>query len=207
MDRGAEDVTQLLAGLGAGDEQAAEHLLPLVYNELRALAEQNLRRERPDHTLQATALVHEAYIRLVDSDRIRLRNRAHFFALAAQAMRRILVDHARGHRRRKRGAGRSKISLERLPALSIETDVDLLALDEALERLGGINERYARIVEMRFFGGMTMEEIAELLAVSKSTVERDWRVARAWLYRELNSGGTRAPRRQSNGRGSNPTGG
>ncbi len=188
MDSEAGDVTQLLAGLGAGDEQAAEHLLPLVYNELRALAERNLRHERPDHTLQATALVHEAYIRLVDSSRIRLRNRAHFFALAAQAMRRILVDHARGQKRRKRGGGRTKISLEGLPAISVETDVDLLALDEALGRLGEINDRYARIVEMRFFGGMTMEEIAELLEVSKSTVERDWRVARAWLYRELREG-------------------
>ncbi len=179
------DVTQLLAELGAGDDRAADQLLPLVYDELRALAQRNLAHERPDHTLQATALVHEAYLRLVDSDRIHLRNRAHFFALAAQALRRILVDHARTHKRQKRGGARGKLSLQVIPELSVETDVDVLALDEALEGLNRLGERYARIVEMRFFGGMTMEEIAELTGVSITTVERDWRTARAWLYRQL----------------------
>ena len=178
------DVTQLLSAMGAGDGRAADELLPLVYDELRTLAERNLRQERADHTLQATALVHEAYLRLVDSDRIRLRNRAHFLALAAQAMRRILVDHARHHKRQKRGGG-ARISLDDLPTLAIATDINLLALDESMQGLEQVETRYARIVEMRFFGGMTMEEIAAILDVSLSTVERDWRVARAWLYRDL----------------------
>ena len=189
------DVTQLLAELGAGDERVADQLLPLVYDELRALAEHHLRRERADHTLQATALVHEAYMRLVDSDRIRLRNRAHFFALAAQSLRRILVDYARNHNRRKRGGERGKLSLEVIPELSVETDVDVLALDEALAELKTVDERYAQIVEIRFFGGMTMEEIAAMMGISISTVERDWRVARAWLYRKLGGDETKKPRR------------
>ncbi len=185
MSTAEGDVTQLLSELGAGDDRAADQLLPLVYDELRALAQRNLAHERPDHTLQATALVHEAYLRLVDSDRIHLRNRAHFFALAAQALRRILVDHARTHKRQKRGGVRGKLSLQVIPELSVETDIDVLALDEALEGLRRVGERYAQIVEMRFFGGMTMEEIAELTGVSITTVERDWRTARAWLYRQL----------------------
>ncbi len=185
MNTAKGDVTQLLAELGAGDDRAADRLLPLVYDELRALAQRNLAHERPDHTLQATALVHEAYLRLVDSDRIHLRNRAHFFALAAQALRRILIDHARTHNRKKRGGAHGKLSLQVIPELFVQTDVDVLALDEALEGLKQVGERYAQIVEMRFFGGMTMEEIADLLGVSIGTVERDWRTARAWLYRQL----------------------
>ena len=185
MNTAEGDVTQLLAELGAGDDRAADRLLPLVYNELRALAQRNLAHERPDHTLQATALVHEAYLRLVDSDRIHLRNRAHFFALAAQALRRILIDHARTRNRKKHGGGHNKLSLQVIPELFVQTDVDVLALDEALEGLKQVGERYAQIVEMRFFGGMTMEEIADLLGVSIGTVERDWRTARAWLYRQL----------------------
>ncbi len=185
MNTAEGDVTQLLAELGAGDDRAADRLLPLVYNELRALAQRNLAHERPDHTLQATALVHEAYLRLVDSDRIHLRNRAHFFALAAQALRRILIDHARTHNRKKCGGGHGNLSLQVIPELFVQTDVDVLALDEALEGLKQVGERYAQIVEMRFFGGMTMKEIAELLGVSIGTVERDWRTARAWLYRQL----------------------
>ncbi len=199
MSTAEGDVTQLLAELGAGDDRAADQLLPLVYDELRALAQQNLARERPDHTLQATALVHEAYLRLVDSDRIHLRNRAHFFALAAQALRRILVDHARTHKRQKRGGARGKLSLQVIPELSVETDIDVLALDEALESLNRLGERYARIVEMRFFGGMTMEEIAELTGVSITTVERDWRTARAWLYRQL-AGDDKKQERDTNAR-------
>jgi RNA polymerase sigma factor (TIGR02999 family) len=185
MNTAEGDVTQLLAELGAGDDRAADRLLPLVYHELRALAQRNLTHERADHTLQATALVHEAYLRLVDSDRIHLRNRAHFFALAAQALRRILIDHARSHNRKKRGGANGKLSLQVIPELFVQTDVDVLALDEALAGLKNVGERYAQIVEMRFFGGMTMEEIAELLGVSIGTVERDWRTARAWLYRQL----------------------
>jgi len=182
------DVTQLLSAMGAGEGRAAAELLPLVYDELRMLAERNLRHERPDHTLQATALVHEAYMRLVDSDRIRLRSRAHFYALAAQAMRRILVDHARHHKRQKRGGNAVRISLDDLPTLEVTTNVNLLALDDAMYGLEQVEPRYARIVEMRFFGGMTMEEISAMLDVSLSTVERDWRVARAWLYRDLGRG-------------------
>ncbi len=185
MNTAEGDVTQLLAELGAGDDRAADRLLPLVYHELRALAQRNLAHERADHTLQATALVHEAYLRLVDSDRIHLRNRAHFFALAAQALRRILIDHARTHNRKKRGGPNGKLSLQVIPELFVQTDVDVLALDEALEGLKRVGERYAQIVEMRFFGGMTMEKIAELIGVSIGTVERDWRTARAWLYRQL----------------------
>ncbi len=185
MNTAEGDVTQLLAELGAGDDRAADRLLPLVYHELRALAQRNLARERADHTLQATALVHEAYLRLVDSDRIHLRNRAHFFALAAQALRRILIDHARTHKRKKHGGGHGKLSLQVIPELFVQTDVDVLALDEALEGLKRVGERYAQIVEMRFFGGMTMEQIAALMGVSIGTVELDWRTARAWLYRQL----------------------
>ncbi len=190
MEATGGDVTQLLVELGAGKAQAAEELLPLVYGELRELAERHLHHERPDHTLQATALVHEAYIRLVDSDRIKLRNRAHFFALAAQAIRRILVDHARHHNRRKRGGGRGKVSLDDAPTLSVESDVNILALDEALQRLAEAEPRCAQVVEMRFFGGMTMGEVAELLGLSVKTIEKDWRVARAWLYRELSKDDT-----------------
>ncbi len=141
MNTAEGDVTQLLAELGAGDDRAADRLLPLVYNELRALAQRNLAHERPDHTLQATALVHEAYLRLVDSDRIHLRNRAHFFALAAQALRRILIDHARTHNRKKRGGVNGKLSLQVIPELFVQTDVDVLALDEALEGLKQVGER------------------------------------------------------------------
>ncbi len=198
MEATGGDVTQLLGELGAGKAQAAEELLPLVYNELRALAERNLRQERPDHTLQATALVHEAYIRLVDSDRIKLRNRAHFFALASQAIRRILVDHARHHNRRKRSGDRGRISLDEAPMLSVEPDVNVLALDEALQRLAEDEPRCAQVVEMRFFGGMTMGQVAELLGLSVATIERDWRVARAWLYRALRKGDTAPIRRPDN---------
>ena len=182
------DVTQILTAMQRGDADAFEQLLPVVYDELRMLAERNLRQERPDHTLQATALVHEAYMRLVDSDRIRLRNRAHFYALAAQAMRRILVDHARHHKRQKRRGDAVRIPLDDLPTLAVTTNVNLLALDDAMHGLEQVEPRYARIVEMRFFGGMTMEEISAMLDVSLSTVERDWRVARAWLYRDLGRG-------------------
>lgn len=160
--------------------------MPLVYDELRALATRSLCHERSGHTLQGTALVHEAYLKLVDQRQVRWQDRAHFFAVAAQLMRRILVDHARRHRAAKRGSGEPRLPL-------VEADVqaapaplgDWLALDRALDRLGALDERQARTVELRFFGGLTIEETAEVLQVSPATVKNDWSVARAWLYREL----------------------
>ena len=180
----AGETTRLLSEIGSGNGKAADELLPLVYQELRALAQSHLRHERADHTLQATALVHEAYLRLVNSQSVAPRDRTHFFALAAQAIRRILVDHARRHARQKRGGGCARLSLEDVPA-PMMPDVDLLALDEALDKLARGNPQSARIVEMHFFAGSTFEEIAEMLSVSLSTVRREWRVARAWLHREL----------------------
>ncbi len=179
------DITQVLSEVSNGDKHAAARLLPLVYDELRALAQEHLNSERGDHTLQATALVHEAYLRLVDPDRVEPRDRMHFFALAAQTIRRVLIDYARGHRRAKRGGNAAKISLDDCPSLAINSNVDLLALDEALQSLAKINPRYAQTVEMRFFGGMTIAEIAQLQGVTKRTIDRDWEIARAWLYREL----------------------
>lgn len=179
------DVTQLLADASAGDRQAVDQLLPVVYDELRALAGQMMRHERPDHTLQPTALVHEAYEKLVDQTRAQWQDRAHFFAVAAQVIRRILVDHARGHDRAKRGGGRARLALDERLVAAYENMVDLVALDEALERLAASESQQAQVVEMRFFSGLTIEETAAVLGVSTSTVERDWRYARAWLYRAL----------------------
>jgi RNA polymerase sigma factor (TIGR02999 family) len=184
---GTADTAQLLEDARTGDRRAADQLLALVYGELRALAGQLLRRERPDHTLDATALVHEAYLKLVDQTRVAWQDQAHFFAIAAQAIRRILVDHARGHRRHKRGGGRAKLALDEGLVASYEQAADLVALDEALAQLGRRDPQRARIVEMRFFAGLTIEETAAVLEVSASTVERDWRYARAWLYRALAS--------------------
>ncbi len=182
---GSADATQLLANVRSGDRQATDQLLSMVYGELRALAGQLLRHERPDHTLEATALVHEAYLKLVGQTGVEWQDRAHFFAIAAQAIRRILVDHARGHRRDKRGGGRAKLSLDEGLVASYEQAADLVALDDALAQLGERNPQQARIVEIRFFAGLTIEETAAVLGVSTSTVERDWRYARAWLYRAL----------------------
>jgi len=159
--------------------------MPLVYDELRALAESYLTRERPNHTLQATALVHEAYVRLVKQDGVDWRNRAHFFAVAAQMIRRVLVDHARHHARAKRGGDRQRVHIDENVALSPENDLDVLALDEALDKLAAFHERSARIVELRFFGGLNREEVAEVLGISIRTVGDDWRLARAFLRREL----------------------
>ncbi|MHC4993394.1 MAG: ECF-type sigma factor [Planctomycetota bacterium] len=181
------EATRLLAEMRAGNGNAADKLLPLVYRDLRALAQRHLCRERSDHTLQATALVHEAYLRLISAPDLTPRDRVHFFALAAQAMRRILVDHARAHGRAKRGGGRGKRALQDIDEPALVVDPDLVALDEALERLQNSNGRLARIVELHFFGGLSFAEIAELLEISVSTVGREWRVARAWLYRELAS--------------------
>ncbi len=187
------DVTQVLSEVGNGKNDAAARLLPLVYDELRALAQIHLKSERSDHTLQATALVHEAYLRLVNPDRVKPRDRAHFFALAAQSIRRILIDYARQHKRIKRGGNGAKVSIDDCTPIVIDSDIDLLALDEALQSLAMINSRYAQIVEMRFFGGMTIAEIAQLHKVTSRTIDRDWKIARAWLFRELTKDDSRIP--------------
>ncbi len=177
--------TQLLLRAGNGDEAAADKLLPLVYDELRALAQHYMEQERPDHTLQATAVVHEAYLRLVDQRQANWNSRAHFMAMAAQMIRRILVDHARRRLTTKRNHNGARIALTQNDVPFEATDQGLIELDESLERLKKLSERQARIVELRFFGGLTIEETADMLSVSSATVKNDWRVARAWLSREL----------------------
>jgi RNA polymerase sigma factor (TIGR02999 family) len=180
-------VTQLLLDWNEGNQAALEQLMPLVYRELRRLAHQYLRKEREGHTLQTTDLVHEAYIRLVDQRRVRWQNRAHFFGIAAQLMRRILVDRARAHKRVKRGGGATMVSLDQAAAVSRKSPVDILALDEALTKLAEIDQRKARVVELRFFGGLEVEETAEFLKVSPITVMREWKMAKAWLHRALSA--------------------
>jgi RNA polymerase sigma factor (TIGR02999 family) len=180
----ADGVTQLLTRVSAGDASALAGLLDSVYGELRTLAQSFLQQERKGHTLQATALVHEAYLKLVDQSQVRWQDRAHFCAAAAQAMRRILIDHARARNRRKRRSGR-KLSLDTALVIAYEQDVDLLALEDALTELTARNPVAARVVELRFFGGLTIEEAAEVIGVSPSTVENEWRYARALLYRKL----------------------
>ena len=183
---GPEGVTRLLVEWQNGSQDALEHLIPLVYRELRAIADRYLARESPGHTLQSTALVHEAYFKLIGQQRMRWQNRAQFFGIAAQMMRRILVDHARHQSRDKRGGSAPKLSLDDAMAVAApENQVDLLALDEALTSLAAIDPRGARIVELRFFSGLTLEETAEVLGISTGTVKRDWNVTRAWLYREM----------------------
>jgi RNA polymerase sigma factor (TIGR02999 family) len=179
------EVTQLLSEYRRGSREALDRLLPVVYGELRAMAARYLRAERGDHTLEPTALVHEAYVRLVDQRDVEWRNRAHFLGVSAQIMRRLLVDHARTRGRRKRGSG-LKVSLDEVDAAAPdETDVDLVALDAALERLATLSPQQSRIVELRYFGGSSIEETAEVLGVSTMTVKRGWAMARAWLHREL----------------------
>jgi RNA polymerase sigma factor (TIGR02999 family) len=180
-------ITNLLVRWSEGDDAALEKLTPYVYDELRRLAQSYLRNERPDHTLQATALVHEAYLQLLGMQQIEWKDRGQFIALAAQMMRRILVDHARKHAAQKRGGGEYKVSLSIAQAISSERDVNLVALDEALQRLSEIDPKRSQIVELRFFGGLSIEETADLLKVSTPTIERDWRVARAFLRRELSN--------------------
>jgi RNA polymerase sigma factor (TIGR02999 family) len=182
----AKDVTQLLVDWGKGDQAALDELLPLVYDELRRLAGRYMRRESQDHTLQASALVNEAYLRLVDQKRVRWQNRAHFFGVAAQIMRRILVDHARNRLRAKRGGGARIVSLADHAAVSTEI-AEVISLDNALKNLMQNDERKSRIVEMKFFGGLTNEEVAEVLNVTTRTVEREWRKAKAWLYKAVTS--------------------
>jgi RNA polymerase sigma factor (TIGR02999 family) len=175
----------LLLDWNAGNQDALEKLMPLVYRELRRLAHNYLGKEAAGHTLLTTDLVHEAYLRLIDQQRVRWQNRAHFFGIAATLMRRILVDRARGKKRIKRGAGAQHISLDETATVSTQSSVDILAIDEALTRLAEIDQRKAKVVELRFFGGLEVEEAAEFLKLSPATVLREWKMAKAWLHRAL----------------------
>ncbi len=179
------DVTQILQAWSDGDETAPERLMPAVYAELRRLSAQYLRRERPDHTLQATALVHEAYLKLVDEKRVTWKNRAHFCGIAAHLMRQILIEHARARAAEKRGGGQEKLYLEETRYLAPERAPDLLALDDALKHFTASHPRESQVVELKFFGGLDAEEIAEVLQVSTKTVSRDWSFAKIWLLRQL----------------------
>ena len=185
MTESRPDVTATLLELSAGDGHAAARLLPLVYDELRRLAAGYLRRERPDHTLQPTALVHEAYLRLIDQSRVDWKNRAHFCAVASDMMRRILVDHARKHQAVKRGGGQTRISLDEAVSFPQDVEIDVLAVDEALLDLVRLDPQQGRLVELRFFGGLTLDETAEVMGISRSTVQREWNMAKAWLYNQL----------------------
>jgi RNA polymerase sigma factor (TIGR02999 family) len=175
----------LLEQWGQGDPQALEQLTPLVYGELHRLARQYLRRERPDHTLQSTALVNEAYLRLVGQHNMRWQNRAQFFGIAAQLIRRILVDYARSRFAEKRGSSTPKLSLEEIPEAAAGRDLNLIALDDALDGLAKIDARQSRVVELRFFAGLSVEETAEVMQMSPATVKREWTAAKAWLFRQL----------------------
>jgi RNA polymerase sigma-70 factor (ECF subfamily) len=180
-----EGVTALLGQLAKGNDAAASKLIPIVYGELRRLAGGYMRRERKEHTLQPTALVHEAYLKLTEQRVIDWQGRAHFFGIAAQMMRRILIDHARGHMRDKRGGGAILVPLDEALAFAPEQSSELVKLDEALERLTKLDPRQGKIVELRFFGGLTVEQTADLLGISPKTVKRDWSMAKAWLHGEL----------------------
>lgn len=181
----SHNITHLLKEWSDGDQRALDKLTPLVYEELRHQAARYLRRERPGHTLQTTALIHEAYLRLIDAKDVHWQSRAHFFAIAANLMRRILVDHARRRDADKRGGSQLKLTLNDMFTVAKETDVDVLAIDEALDRLARMDQQQARVVELRFFSGLSVEETAAALGVSPKTVKRDWSVARAWLRREI----------------------
>jgi len=183
------EVTRLLQQWRDGDQSALDRLMPLVYDELRRRAKQYMRRERSDHTLQPTALVHEAYLRLVELEGIQWQDRAHFFAIAARLMRRILVDYARRHDAARRGGHECKVSLEEAATLSDGQVADLVALDDALTSLAANDPTKSRIVELRLFGGLSVHEMAEVLSVSPATVRREWRMAKAWLYREISRRG------------------
>lgn len=188
MTLSQNQVTQLLLDWGNGDKAALDKLVPVVYQELRRLAAYYMRRERPGHTLQTSALVNEAYMRLVDYSQMRWQSRAHFFAVAAQAMRRILVEHARKRHFAKRGGGAVKVSFDEAAIVSQEQASELVALDDALTSLEAMDQRKARIVELRYIGGLNIEETAEVLAISPATVQREWRAAKAWLYRAIKEG-------------------
>jgi RNA polymerase sigma factor (TIGR02999 family) len=185
METSTDEVTRLLRDWGSGNQEALEKLVPLIYNELRHLAHNCLYRERPSHTLQTTALVHEAYLKLIDQRDARWQNRAHFFAIAAQAMRRILVDSARRRTAVKRGGPAENLPLDEAANVSLEPDPILLPLDEALNKLAEIDPQQSRIVELRFFGGLTIEETAEVMSLSSDTIKREWAMARAWLRQTL----------------------
>jgi len=185
MENARGDVTVLLGQLAQGKEDVASKLIPLVYNELRKLAAGYMRRERMDHTLQPTALVNEAYLKLVEQRSVNWQSRAHFFGIAAQLMRRILVDHARGHLRDKRGGGVIPVPLDEALVFAPEQSSELVKLDQSLERLAKLDPRQSKIVELRFFGGLTVEQTAEVLGISPKTVKRDWSVAKAWLHGDI----------------------
>jgi RNA polymerase sigma factor (TIGR02999 family) len=181
------DVTQILHDWSSGDTKAPERLMPFVYDELRRLARGFLARERGGHTLQPTALVNEAYLRLVDQTRVNWQNRAHFYGIASRMMRRVLIDHARSHATEKRGGGTIRLSIDDVQVSLEERATSFVALDEAMKRLEQMDERKCKVVELRFFGGLSDEEIAEVLGVTTRTVLRDWKKARLWLYRELSA--------------------
>ena len=190
------EITQQLIAWSKGDSAALDKLIPAVYQELRRMADRCLRGENAEHSLQPTALVHEAYLRLIDQSRVEWHNRAHFFGVAAQMMRRILIDHAKTKHREKRGGNARKLSLDEIANYADEPAAELIALDEALKILAEMDERKSRVVEMRYFGGLTVEETAQVLGVSDKTVMRDWNLAKAWLYQQLNrAGGTENPAR------------
>jgi RNA polymerase sigma factor (TIGR02999 family) len=189
--RSSCDVTALLVAMRGGDASALDRLMPLVHDELRRLARRQMRRERHGHTLQTTALVNEAYVRLIDLTRVTWQDRAHFFAMSARLMRRVLVDHARSRACAKRGGGAERVTLDAAAGVPMDRPADLVALDEALTALSAVDARKGQVIEMRFFCGFSVEETAEALAVSPETVMRDWRLARVWLLRELGTGSLR----------------
>jgi RNA polymerase sigma factor (TIGR02999 family) len=183
------EITQLLAEWSDGDQSALDELYPLVYDELHRLARRYMSREKKGHTLQTTALINEAYVRLVDQKNVHWANRSHFFAISAQIMRRILIDHARRHAFAKRGGGAQQVSLEEVAVITRDASRELVRLDEALKSLAEMDPRRSQVVELRYFGGLNNEEIAGVLNISENTVTRDWNMARAWLYRELTGSG------------------
>ncbi len=185
----SDNLTPLLLDWSAGDRGALEKLMPLIYDELHRLAEHYMQRERTDHTLQPTALIHEAYLRLIDQTRVQWQNRSHFFGVAAHLMRRVTLQHAeRHHALKRRGRRAVRVSIDEVAPLEVAHSEEILALNEALERLERLTARQGRIVELRFFAGLTSAEVGEVLGISRATIDRDWRVARAWLRRELRSG-------------------
>lgn len=181
----SEDVTRLLRAWGKGDQAALDQLTPVIYAELRRRAHSYMKNERPNHTLQTTALANEAWLRMVNVSVVNWKDRAHFFAIAATMMRRILVDAARTRGREKRGGSAQRVDLDQIPDISSRRDPELIAIDDALEKLAGLDPRKARVIELRFFGGLSVEETAEVLKLHEQTVLRDWRLARVWLMREM----------------------
>ena len=184
-DSTQHEITQLLDAWSSGNQSALDELYPLVYDELHRLARHYMSRERKGHTLQTTALINEAYVRLVDQRNVHWANRSHFFAISAQIMRRILIDHARRHAYKKRGGGKQQVSLDETATLQVERASEMIKLDDALQSLAEIDPRRSRVVELRYFGGLSNEEIAHTLQISQNTVTRDWNMARAWLYQQL----------------------